>query len=290
MIKTTSFASRPGQTSSNPSSKVAARQNAIKAARARATAQPTLTGLFDAPTPAPEISASQAREIIQSAAPETKTAAPTQPVVSPVLASLPVEPEPTPKKAPRAAKTKVAALPVEVAPVAVEVRTKTKDLKTAANVEVASETVEVRLPPESRAQLSEVEVAPEAAKDTPSVPAAQKPVAKPKTKRARVPANLAEQYGQNLSKRAESGVEIVPAEDETPKKRMTRVEREARRELMKPDDDLRARLERAHNVVSTRKPEKRPAGWRFDCGRCGQTSYFQTGGALCRCGAVAIKE
>ncbi len=259
MIKTTSFASRPGQTSSNPSSKVAARQNAIKAARARATAQPTLTGLFDAPTPVPEISASQAREIIQSAAPKPKTKADDS--VQPVAVDSPsVEPNMSAKKTTRAPKSKSVTSPVEVV---------------APAVEAAPVAVEIVVP-----------VSVEAV-----VPALQKPVAPPKkTKRARVPANLAEQYGQNLSKRAESGVEIVPLEEETPKKRLTRAAREARRELMKPDDDLRARLARAHNVVSTRKPEKRPAGWRFDCGRCGQTSYFQTGGALCRCGALAIKE
>ena len=101
---------------------------------------------------------------------------------------------------------------------------------------------------------------------------------------------MAEQYGQSLSKRVEGGVEAVPVEDETPKKRRTRAETQARRELMKPDEDLIARLLRAQNAVPTRKAEKRPAGWRFDCGRCGHTSYFQTTGALCSCGALAIKE
>ncbi len=111
-----------------------------------------------------------------------------------------------------------------------------------------------------------------------------------KTKRTKVPVNLAEQYGQSLSKRVEVGAPPAPVEEEAPKKRLNRAERTARRELMTPDDDLRARLHRAQNAVSLAKPEKRPRGWRFDCGRCGQTSYFQTTGAICPCGALAIKE
>ncbi len=136
---------------------------------------------------------------------------------------------------------------------------------------------------------------------TPEISAAQareqlqkagKPAEPPakKSRRPRVPANLAEQYGQNVSKRVENGAEAVPMEEEAPKKRRSRAETAARREMMVPDDDLRARLLRAQNIVPARKTEKRPVGWRFDCGRCGRTSYFQTGGALCACGALAIKE
>jgi hypothetical protein len=103
----------------------------------------------------------------------------------------------------------------------------------------------------------------------PALPKVATVTAPKKGKRARVPANLAEQYGQNLSKRVENGVEAASDEDESPKKRLSRAERAARREL---------------------RTEKRPRGWRFDCGRCGQTSYFQTSGALCNCGALALKE
>lgn len=125
------------------------------------------------------------------------------------------------------------------------------------------------------------------AKDTaPVVPAAPPK----KTRRAKVPVNLAEQYGQSLSKRVQSGAEVLPVEDEAPKKRLNRAERAARRELMNPDDELRARLQRVQNAAPSAKPDKRPRGWRFECGRCGQTSFFQTPGALCACGALAIKE
>jgi len=124
-----------------------------------------------------------------------------------------------------------------------------------------------------------------------ALPAAEKvPPAPTKKRRVKVPENLAEQYGQSLSKRAESGVELPVPEDEAPKKRLNRAERAARRELMNPDDDLRARLARAHSAIPSAKPEKRPRGWRFDCGRCGQTSFFQTPGAICGCGALAIKD
>lgn len=131
-------------------------------------------------------------------------------------------------------------------------------------------------------QIEQVEVAVETQ--------APKPAPAKRLKKAKVPVNLAEQYGQSLSRRVESGAVTAPVEEEAPKKRLNRAERAARRELMAPDDDLRARLHRAQNVVPSAKPQKRPCGWRFDCGRCGQTSYFETPGALCSCGALAIKE
>lgn len=117
-----------------------------------------------------------------------------------------------------------------------------------------------------------------------------KPPTPAKKRRVKIPVNLAEQYGQSLSKRAETGAVVSAPEEETPRKRLNRAERQARRELMNPDDDLRARLERAHNAVPSAPKEKRPRGWRFDCGRCGQTSFFQTTGAICSCGALAIKD
>jgi len=121
-------------------------------------------------------------------------------------------------------------------------------------------------------------------------PALPKLAAPAKKRRVKIPENLAEQYGQSLSKRVESGAVVTAPEEEAPKKRLNRAERQARRELMNPDDDLRARLERAHNAVPVARKEKRPRGWRFDCGRCGQTSFFQTNGAICSCGALAIKD
>ena len=311
MIKTTSFASvRPGKTLSNPSSKVAARQNAIKAAKARsAAAQPTLFGLFDDPTTsAPEISASQARERMQSAAPKskTKTAPPAQ---SAPVQSAPVAASPTKVKFATPVEVALVDTPPTKAKTALTIEAPQPKAKTVAPVAMTStETETAPVKKNTRAAKTktatpvatpvaaniETPVAPEAVAPKIEVaPASVEAVAPPKqkkTKRARVPENLAEQYGQNLSKRVEGGIEAVPVEDETPKKRRSRAETQARRELMKPDSDLIARLQRAQNAIPTRKPEKRPVGWRFDCGRCGHTSYFQTSGALCSCGALAIKE
>ncbi|BCM90465.1 hypothetical protein IAD21_02318 [Abditibacteriota bacterium] len=267
MIKTTSFApSRPAQTVSNSSSR--SRQHVIKAARTRAAAQaqPNLGALFAAPTPVPEISAAQAREILQSSAPKPKSKTKAAPIPATPIASLPSSriettmpsTSPASPKTPRTTKSKAPTLVPLPAPVVVA-------------------------PP---AKVAPIEVvAPGAEPPTPQKAA---PAVK-KSRRPRVPVNLAEQYGQSLSKRVESGIETV-VEDESPKKRLSRAERQARRELMSPDDDLLARLHRVHNAVPTAKPEKRPRGWRFDCGRCGQTSYFQTTGAICKCGALAIKE
>ncbi len=268
MIKTTSFAlPRPSQVASKAQSR--ARQHAVKAAKVRASVQtPTNLGaLFPAPVPIAEISAAQAREIIQENSPKPKLKARTASATSipAPIASRPVpkveitmpSTSPAPKKTPRTTQRKES-LPAPKAPVAV-----------AAKVEVAP--VEI--------------VAAVAPKPEPKKAAS----APPKTRRPRVPVNLAEQYGQSLSKRVENGAEVVVEED-SPKKRLSRAERQARRELMNPDDDLLARLHRIHNAVPTAKVEKRPRGWRFDCGRCGQTSYFQTNGAICQCGALAIKE
>ena len=268
MIKTTSFAPpRLAQSGSNPSSKLAARQKAIKAAKARASAPPPPTAsLFAAPAPLPEISAAQARELMQNSAPKPKTrvAAP-QTIVS--------TPSPTIQNTTSVFTMTAASKPAKTAP------------KTPKPKAEAAPTPAATLPFGDPVVSSPDVPAPVLVVPTPEKAAA---TAK-KAKRARVPVNLAEQYGQNISKRVENGIEDVVEED-APKKRLSRTERAARRELMNPDDDLMARLHRAHNAVPSAKPEKRQRGWRFDCGRCGQTSYFQTTGALCRCGALAIKE
>lgn len=270
MIKTTSFAlSRPAHTASGSSSRT--RQQVIKTAKARAMAsspvQPDLGSLFAAPIAVPEISAAQAREIIQGSAPKNKTKtkavpSPTNPSAVPLSVSEVEITMPStssaPLKTPRATKRKTSASAPTEAPILAD------------PVEVVPEEAVSAVAEKTETKKAGAEVK--------------------KSRRPRVPANLAEQYGQSLSRRVENGAEAVSAEDESPKKRLSRAERQARRELMNPDDDLLARLHRVHNSVPTTKPEKRPRGWRFDCGRCGQTSYFQTGGAICSCGALAIKE
>ncbi|RYX86153.1 hypothetical protein EON83_02725 [bacterium] len=269
MIKTTPFAlPRPAQAS--PQSKSRARQHAIKASRSRAATQsqtqPSLSALFPAPLPVPEISAAQAREIMAqgSSKPKSKakpvSAAPivSQPVSAPKIETIMPSTSPAPKKTPRTAKSKAPAPTIAPEPIIVATPIES------APVEAVAAIVEKTAPKKAAAGVK-------------------------KARRPRVPVNLAEQYGQNLSKRVENGVEI-PSEEDTPKKRLNRAERQARRELMTPDDDLMARLHRVHNAIPSAKPIKRPKGWRFDCGRCGQTSFFQTSGAICTCGALAIKE
>jgi len=146
--------------------------------------------------------------------------------------------------------------------------------------------IPVELKAQSKAKVASVAAPVSAQAPEPTL---QKSTAPAKKRRVKIPVNLAEQYGQSPSKRAEGGAVIAAPEPEAPRKRLNRAERQARRELMNPDDDLRARLARAHNAVPEARKEKRPSGWRFDCGRCGQTSFFQTNGAICSCGALAIK-
>lgn len=272
MIKTTSFAvPRAPQTS--PDSKSRARQHAIKAAKTRAPAVPSMASLFAPPAPVPEISAAQARAIIRETTPKSRanTKAVAAPVAIASTVSRPV-PEietimpstsPAPKNIARTTKRKESA-PVKLLTPAVVAP------------QVETDPITVTVP---AVEMVVVEVAPKKSTSEPK-----------KSRRPRVPTNFAEQYGQSLSKRVENGIEAPPAEDDSPKKRLNRAERQARRELMNPDDDLLARLQRAHNTIPTVKTEKRPRGWRFDCGRCGQTSFFQTGGAICKCGALAIKD
>ena len=110
----------------------------------------------------------------------------------------------------------------------------------------------------------------------------------PKKRRAKVPDNLAEQYGAKVSRRVESGATQIPVE-EAPKKRLSKAERAARKELLRPDEGLLERLKR----VSTLAPAPKVArvkGWRFECGRCRRVTHFQSQAGLCECGAIAIKE
>ncbi len=108
-----------------------------------------------------------------------------------------------------------------------------------------------------------------------------------KAKRARVPKDLAAQYGEKVVARAP----VTPIEPEAAKKRLSKVERQARRDLIRPSEDLIARLARA-SQISAQKPKAEPRGkgWKFQCGRCGTTSYFETPGGLCVCGTIAVKE
>lgn len=116
-----------------------------------------------------------------------------------------------------------------------------------------------------------------------SAPSASAPSAL-KAKRSRVPKDLAQQYGAV----SEEAPRVVAPIGEAPRKRLTRAERAARSQLVRPDDDVLQRLARAGEVA--RPMQKRGRGWEFECGFCGRTTRFQTPGALCECGAIAVRE
>lgn len=108
----------------------------------------------------------------------------------------------------------------------------------------------------------------------------------PKIKRSRAPKDLAAQYGGALE------TEITPrivAEKPAPRKRLTRAAKEARSQMLRPDDDVLLRLQRA-NSIEVKKPATRGRGWEFECGRCGRITRFQTPAAICQCGAIAVRE
>ena len=135
---------------------------------------------------------------------------------------------------------------------------------------------------ESAATSAEAENEP---KSSATPVAASVPAAPLKVKRSRAPKDLALQYG------AASETEVAPrvVEKSAPRKRLTRAAKEARSQMLRPDDDVLQRLQQA-NAVEVKKPATRGRGWVFECGRCGRVSRFQTPGAICECGAIAVRE
>ena len=309
MIKTTSFAppraragishpvSRPARSDARP-----ARASGRKSAAPVAVAAPSMGA-----TSNKEIPAARARELLQSAQTSTakmpRKSAPKvasdasqpnlfsdveiepviqrpQPEAIPETAPQVKKVEAQPKSAPKtgeksksATVARVEAPPVETAPRAEKVTKKEATSKTKLAPEIES--------------APKVEV--EAVAKTEIAPKVKAKGINPRAKRAKVPDNLVEQYGANTAKRADLS-EIAVLEPETPKRRLTKTERQARRDLMRPDEVL-ARLQAAQNIPLRKIPvEKREKGWKFQCGRCGATSYFQTPGGVCECGALAIRE
>lgn len=122
---------------------------------------------------------------------------------------------------------------------------------------------------------------------TAETPVKTSPTKAKSSRRSRVPDNLAEQYGQNLSRRP-----AEPPPTASPRKRRTAAEREQRRQLMAPDPGLLQRLARVNDAASkSAKRVPRPRGWQFHCGRCGTRTGFQTPAGLCPgCGAIAVRE
>ncbi len=158
-----------------------------------------------------------------------------------------------------------------------------------ASIPAPRKTEKPRVKAENSAKTATEKVVPEAEIAAPGI-AVQVPqsVAAVKAKKVRVPKDLAAQYGEKTAIRPAVPLAL---EVEAPKKRLNKTERQARRDLMKPSESLMERLARA-NQITARKPasEPRGKGWKFQCGRCGATSYFQTPGGLCACGTIAIKE
>lgn len=148
--------------------------------------------------------------------------------------------------------------------------------------------------PAAKTKAAKVEPAAPQAAPLAEAPAVAKPAAtktetgKLKGKRAYAPKDLAAQYGEKVVERPNA---VPVLEAIAPKKRLSKVEREARRQLIKPDEGLRERLARATQITFKKpKSEPRGKGWKFECGRCGSTSYFQTPGGVCACGTIAVKE
>ena len=190
----------------------------------------------------------------------------------------------------RAAAAKKPVAAVEVAPVETAAKAaapgKTRAAKvapaTAATPPVGAAPATKTPGKQSAVKTVEAEEKLEAAPEKPQ-PAA---VTAPKIKRSRAPKDLAAQYG------AAPATEDVPrnvVEKAAPRKRLTREAKAARSQMLRPDDDVLQRLQQA-NAVEVKKPASRGRGWEFECGRCGRVSRFQTPGAICECGAIAVKE
>lgn len=132
-------------------------------------------------------------------------------------------------------------------------------------------------------------IAADAASDT-SIPKASNFDA-PKVKRTRVPADLAERYGENRKERKVAEPSTVAQK----KARKTAEQREKLRQLMTPDDDILQRLARAAAGSSRPAPRQKKATrskaeWESRCGKCGVTAVFSTPAALCmKCGAITVR-
>jgi len=115
-----------------------------------------------------------------------------------------------------------------------------------------------------------------------------------KSRRARVPANLAAQYGERGKTR-----EALPAVGR--KARRDARAREERARVMMPSDELMQRLARAGAIAANgidvaprrAKPltKRRSRKWESRCGKCAIVTTFSVSAGLCaRCGAIAIRE
>lgn len=184
------------------------------------------------------------------------------------------------KPAPKSVTRKTKSLPVPLAPASPpkNVRAKTP---------VAAKST-VKTPVAKRLAIA-ADATSDAASDT-SIPKASNFDA-PKVKRTRVPADLAERYGENRKERKVA--EPSPVAEK--KARKTAEQREKLRQLMTPDDDILQRLARAAAGSSRPAPRQKKATrskaeWESRCGKCGVTAVFSTPAALCmKCGAITVR-
>lgn len=177
--------------------------------------------------------------------------------------------------APEAASDRKSSAPAIVAPA-----TKALAKRAARNSNGAAPETEVEAKTEAETKIVAETDAASAAPDAATAPVA------PKIKRSRAPKDLAAQYG------AAPETYVAPrvvAEKPAPRKRLTRAAKEARSQMLRPDDDVLQRLQQA-NSIEVKKPATRGRGWEFECGRCGRITRFQTPGAICECGAIAVRE
>ncbi len=189
---------------------------------------------------------------------------------SPAKVQSPTQVAPSKTKNPESV---TATLDFDATPEAAPAPKKPRVSKIAANVESKS------------VKRDAAKVADELAATAPQPPASQ-PVAAPKAKRSRVPKDLAAQYG-GASQTEEAPRRAI--ETVAPRKRLTRAKKEARSQLLRADDEVLQRLQQA-NAIEAKKPERRGRGWEFECGCCGRVTRFQTPGAICECGAIAVRE
>ena len=283
MIKTTSFAPPRARNPRASGRKVAALRATNTLAPARALAPATQTATEKMPRQSSKKTASPSETAQFSLFGEEESEIPA-PVAEKVAAKAPktvIEPAEIEAKIPeiegKARKTETKSATIKAKAPIIEQKAPKIEAKTP-KIEAKTPKVEAETD-KSEAKTPKIEAeAPKKAKST-----------TPRVKRVKIPDNLGAQYGESLSKRAENG-EIPVLEPETPKKRLTKVARQARRDLMRPDDVM-ARLKRLNDLPVRKAPvEKREKGWKFECGRCAKVSYFQTPGGICDCGALAIKE
>ena len=211
-------------------------------------------------------------------------------------AAAPVAPSPTPKPAPRPRGARAAA------PKAEAVKSKATSPKVTSPKATASKSATSKAEP-SKIAPSKTSTPPKEAAASAAKVAAQKiPVAKPeaakpevekpkRVRRARVPENLAQMYGQSEARRALD----VPAEEARPARRDAR-SRALRKQVIQAGERVVARLAQVQErtvaplVVGEEEDAPRKRSWQTRCGKCGASSSFKTAAALCPgCSAICVK-